>query len=60
MELAHLDYQKKALKPKRYLLVSRRFEAQGARIKRLTLAQADALPRLERLEPAARTARPAR
>jgi hypothetical protein len=39
--------------------VSSRFEAQGERLKRFRLAQADGLPRLERLEPATRTAPPA-
>jgi hypothetical protein len=49
-----------ARKPKRYRLVSSRIEAQGARIKRFSLSQMEGLPRLERLEPATRTSRPAR
>jgi len=40
--------------------VSSRIEAQGARMKRFSLARADGLPRLERLEPATRTGRAAR
>jgi hypothetical protein len=64
MELAHLDSSKTdgpaaAGRFKRYRLVSR-LEAQGTRVRRFSLAQADGLPRLERLEPAARTVRPAR
>jgi hypothetical protein len=44
-------------KLKRYRLVTSRKEAHGARIKRLRLAQMDALARLE---PRQRTPRPAR
>jgi len=47
----------RARKPKRYRLVSSRAEAHGARIKRLRLAQMEALTRLE---PAPRTPRAAR
>jgi hypothetical protein len=61
MELARLDSWKTARpvwKTKRYGLVSERVEAQSERVKRFRLARMEALPRLENLEPAART-RPA-
>ena len=59
MELARLDSPKtdSARKPRRYQLVSRRFEA-SERVKRLRLARMEALPRLDKLEPV-RAARPA-
>jgi hypothetical protein len=44
-------------KPKRYRLVASRVEAHGARIKRLRLAQLDAIARLEPPARAPRTAR---
>ena len=50
MELARLDSRKTegtARKPKRYRLVSSRFESQGARIRRLRLMQMEALAHLE-------------
>jgi hypothetical protein len=62
MELARLDSLKTAgpaRKLKRYQLVSRRMEARSERIRRFRLARTQALPRLERLEPAPPRARPA-
>ena len=60
MELAHLDSPTTdpARKPRRYQLVSRRVEA-TERVKRFRLARMEALPRLDKLEPVARLARPA-
>ena len=60
MELARLNSPRTdpARRPRRYQLVSRRFEA-SERVKRFRLAPMEALPRLDKLEPAARVARPA-
>ena len=60
MELARLDSRKTAgpaRKARRYRLVSR-LDDEAARIKRFSLSRTVGLPRLERLEPAARTADP--
>jgi hypothetical protein len=62
VELARLDSPETAgpaRKPKRWALVSHRVEAQSERIKRFRLERMEGLPRLERLEPAARIARTA-
>jgi hypothetical protein len=61
VELARVNSPKTdpARKPRRWGLVSERVQTSGERIKRFRLERMEALPRLDQLEPAARTARTA-